>query len=44
MTIQNLLNQPVYSGFSGIETSTFFLKQTQATGLRRLTFNMNVSF
>ena len=44
MTIQNLLNQPVYSGFSGIETSTFFLKPTQATGLRRLTFNMNVSF
>jgi hypothetical protein len=44
VNIQNLLNQPVYSGFSGIMTSQFFLKPTSASGVRRVTFNMNVSF
>jgi len=44
VNIQNMLNQPVYSGFSGIMTSPFFLQPTQATGVRRITLNTNVSF
>ena len=44
VNIQNLLNKPMYSGFSGIMTSPFFLKPTQATGVRRVTFNTSVSF
>jgi hypothetical protein len=44
LNIQNLLNQPSYSGFSGVMTSPFFLQPTQAFGVRRITFNMNVSF
>ena len=44
VNIQNLLNQASYSGFSGVMTSPFFLKPTQATGVRRVTFNTNVSF
>ena len=44
VNVNNLWNQPVYQGFSGIVTSPFFLKPTQASGLRRVTFGMNVSF
>jgi hypothetical protein len=44
VNIQNLLSRPVYSGFSGNLTSPFFLKPTQATGVRRITFATNVSF
>jgi len=44
VNIQNLLNKPMYSGFSGIITSPFFLQPTQATGVRRVTFNTSVSF
>jgi hypothetical protein len=44
VNIQNLLNRPMYSGFSGIITSPFFLQPTQATGVRRVTFNTSVSF
>ncbi|MGB2713585.1 MAG: carboxypeptidase regulatory-like domain-containing protein [Vicinamibacterales bacterium] len=44
VNIQNLLNQPAYTGFSGIMTSPFFLQPTQATGVRRVTLNTNVSF
>jgi hypothetical protein len=44
VNIQNLLNRPIYSGFSGNLTSPFFLKPTRADGVRRITFNTNVSF
>ncbi len=44
VTIQNMLNQPVYSGFSGVLTSPFFLQPTRVDGVRRITFNTNVSF
>lgn len=44
VNVQNLLNRPVYSGFSGIMTSPFFLQPTSASGVRRVTFNTNVSF
>ena len=44
VNINNLLNQPVYSGFSSIIRAPFFLKPTRADGLRRITFNTNVSF
>jgi hypothetical protein len=44
VSIHNLFNQPVYSGFSGIMTSPFFLKPTSASGVRRVTFSTNVSF
>jgi hypothetical protein len=44
VTIQNLLNHAVYTGFSGVMTSPFFLQPTNATGFRRVTFSTNVSF
>jgi hypothetical protein len=44
LNFQNLLNQPAYSGFSGVMTSPFFLKPTSASGVRRVTFSTNVSF
>ena len=44
VNINNLFNQPVYSGFSGIIGAPFFLKPTRADQLRRITFNTNVSF
>ena len=44
VNIQNLLNQPMYTGFSGFMTSRFFLQPTQASGVRRVTLNTNVSF
>ena len=44
VNIQNLFNQPVYSGFSGVMTSPFFLRPTSASGMRRVTFNTTVSF
>jgi hypothetical protein len=44
VNIQNLLNRPIYSGFSGNLTSPFFLKPTRADGVRRITFSTNVSF
>ncbi len=44
MNIQNVFNQAVYSGFSGVMTSPFFLKPTTASGVRRVTLNTTVSF
>jgi hypothetical protein len=44
VNVNNLFNQPAYSGFGSILTSQFFLKPTVAGGLRRITFNTNVSF
>jgi hypothetical protein len=34
----------MYTGFSGIMTSPFFLQPTRADGVRRITLNTNVSF
>ena len=44
VNINNLWNQPAYSGYSGIITSPFFLQPTAASGVRRITFSTNVSF
>ena len=44
VNIQNVFNQPVYSGFSGILGAPYFLQPTIASGLRRVTFNTTVSF
>ena len=44
VNVFNVFNQPSYGGFSGILTSPFFLQPTAANGLRRITFNTNVSF
>ncbi len=44
VNIQNLFNRPIYQGFSGVMTSPFFLQPTSASGVRRITFNVNVSF
>ena len=44
VNVQNLFNQPVYTGYSGVMTSPFFLKPTSASGVRRIMFNANVSF
>jgi hypothetical protein len=42
--IQNIFNQPAYSGFSGVMTSPLFLKPSTASGLRRVTFATTVTF
>ena len=44
VNIQNLFNHAVYSGYSGAMNSQFFLQPTRADGVRRITFNANVSF
>ena len=44
VNINNLFNRAVYSGFSGIMTSPYFLQPTSASGVRRVTFNVGVSF
>ena len=44
VNINNIFNQPVYAGFSGIITAPYFLKPSQANQLRRITFSTNVSF
>ena len=44
VNINNLFNQPAYAGFSGNMLSEKFLQPTQANGLRRISFNTNVSF
>jgi hypothetical protein len=44
VNVQNLFNQPFYSGFSGAMNSQFFLQPTRADGVRRVTLNANVSF
>jgi hypothetical protein len=42
--ISNVFNRPVYSGFSGVITSPFFLQPTSASGVRRFTFSSTVTF
>jgi hypothetical protein len=44
LNINNLFNQSIYSGFSGIQNSPNFLKPTSASGWRRITFNTSMSF
>jgi hypothetical protein len=44
VNINNLWNQPFYSGFSGNLTSPLFMQPTAASGMRRITFSTNVSF
>jgi len=44
VNVNNLFNQPVYGGFSGNMLSDKFLQPTQANGLRRISFNTNISF
>jgi hypothetical protein len=44
VNLQNVFNQPFYSGFSGAMNSEFFLQPTRADGVRRVTFNANISF
>jgi len=44
VSIENPTNHRNYVGFSGVQTSTFFLKPTSVTGVRRVTFSMNLSF
>ena len=44
VNIQNLFNQPYYSGFSGAMNSKLFLQPTRADGVRRIVLNANVSF
>jgi hypothetical protein len=43
-SMENLLNRPNYSGFSGVITSPYYLKPTSAYGVRRVTFNIGLSF
>lgn len=44
LNVNNVFNQPVYSGFSGIMTSPYFLQPTSASGVRRVTVNTSMSF
>jgi hypothetical protein len=43
-SIQNVFNRPTYGGYSGVMTSRTFLQPTSATGVRRTTLNLNLSF
>jgi hypothetical protein len=42
--VENLLNTANYSGFSGVITSQYYLKPTSVYGVRRVTFNVGLSF
>jgi len=42
--INNVFNQAMWSGFSGVITSKDFLRPTMASGYRRITFNLSASF
>lgn len=44
VNIQNLLNRPNYSGFSGVMTSRSFLQPVSIQGVRRINFNVGLSF
>jgi hypothetical protein len=44
VNIQNLFNRAIYGGYSGVITSPTFLQPTSASGVRRTTINMNLTF
>lgn len=44
VNMQNLFNHPTYSGYSGVTTSPSFLQPTSASGVRRTTMNINLTF
>ena len=44
VNMQNLFNRPTYGGYSGVITSPTFLQPTSASGVRRTTMNMNLTF
>ena len=44
VNMQNLFNRPTYGGYSGVITSPSFLQPTSASGVRRTTINMNLTF
>ena len=44
VNMQNLFNRPTYSGYSGVITSPSFLQPTSASGVRRTTMNVNLTF
>jgi Carboxypeptidase regulatory-like domain len=44
VSIENPTNHANYGSYSGVMTSEFFKKPTSAYGVRRITFNMGLSF
>ena len=44
VNMQNLFNRPTYGGYSGVITSPTFLQPTSASGVRRTTMNINLTF
>ena len=44
VNMQNLFNRPTYSGYSGVLTSPTFLQPSSASGVRRTTMNINLTF
>jgi hypothetical protein len=44
VSIQNPTNRANLTGYSGVMTSPFFLKPTNADGVRRINFNVGLSF
>jgi hypothetical protein len=44
VNISNLFNIAQWSGYSGVQTSANFLKPTSANGVRRITFNVGMTF
>jgi hypothetical protein len=44
VNVQNLFNRASYTGYSGVQTSRNFLQPSAATGVRRTTVNLTVSF
>jgi len=44
VNMQNLFNRPTYGGYSSVITSPTFLQPTSASGVRRTTMNINLTF
>jgi hypothetical protein len=44
VNISNLTNHSNYVGYSGVQTSPFFLRPTSVAGVRRINFGMSLSF
>jgi hypothetical protein len=44
MNVNNLTNRKNYSGFSGVQTSPFFMQARSVNNPRRIDFGMNVNF
>jgi hypothetical protein len=44
LNINNLINRPNFSGYSGIQTSPFFLTPTTVNNPRKIDFGVGIRF